>query len=188
MKKLNQKGFSVVEILIVIVVVGLLGAVGWLVYDRQSKNNDSSNKSQTSSTAPTDTTTKSETSGKALEIAALGIKVNDPDGRNLQVHTEKICAAECDTEDSYFIRDNNDAYFSRCEYPAGISILDASNIKDMTDIPDSDTAKHTKKIGNDYFYVFPGSHFQSPCDKLQDGDEQYEDGVRQYIVDNIVKI
>lgn len=32
----NQKGFSVVEILIIIVVVGLLGAVGWLVYDRQN--------------------------------------------------------------------------------------------------------------------------------------------------------
>lgn len=36
--KVNQKGFSVVEILIVIVVVGLLGAVGWFVYDRQSKD------------------------------------------------------------------------------------------------------------------------------------------------------
>lgn len=36
--KVNQKGFSVVEILIVIVVVGVLGAVGWLVYDRQSKD------------------------------------------------------------------------------------------------------------------------------------------------------
>jgi len=39
--KQNQKGFSVVEILIVIVVVGLIGTVGWLVYDRQkSKNNE----------------------------------------------------------------------------------------------------------------------------------------------------
>jgi len=39
--KVNQKGFSVVEILIVIVVVGLLGAVGWVVYDRQNSKNDS---------------------------------------------------------------------------------------------------------------------------------------------------
>jgi prepilin-type N-terminal cleavage/methylation domain-containing protein len=38
--KANQKGFSVVEILIVIVVVGLLGAVGWLVYDRQKSKTD----------------------------------------------------------------------------------------------------------------------------------------------------
>jgi prepilin-type N-terminal cleavage/methylation domain-containing protein len=34
--KVNQKGFSVVEILIVIVVIGLIGTVGWLVYDRQN--------------------------------------------------------------------------------------------------------------------------------------------------------
>jgi prepilin-type N-terminal cleavage/methylation domain-containing protein len=40
--KANQKGFSVVEILIVIVVVGLLGTVGWLVYDRQKNKTDSS--------------------------------------------------------------------------------------------------------------------------------------------------
>lgn len=39
--KVNQKGFSVVEILIVIVVVGLLGAVGLLVYDRQKSKTDS---------------------------------------------------------------------------------------------------------------------------------------------------
>jgi prepilin-type N-terminal cleavage/methylation domain-containing protein len=36
----NQKGFSVVEILIVIAVVGVLGAVGWLVYDRQKNKAD----------------------------------------------------------------------------------------------------------------------------------------------------
>lgn len=44
--KVNQKGFSVVEILVVIVVVGLLGAVGWLVYDRQKSETD--NKATTS--------------------------------------------------------------------------------------------------------------------------------------------
>lgn len=180
--KATQKGFSVVEVLIVIVIVGLLGVVGWLVYDKQSNNKDSDSSSQTN------TTSNSEKSSKALEISALGIKVNDPDGRNLQVHSEKICAAECDTEDSYFIRDNNDAYFDRCEYPAGISKLNESGIKDITDRPDSSIAKHTKKVGNDYFYVFPGSHSQAPCDALQDGDEQYEDSIRQYILDNIVKI
>jgi prepilin-type N-terminal cleavage/methylation domain-containing protein len=41
--KANQKGFSVVEILIVIVVVGLLGAVGWLVHDHQKSKTDDKN-------------------------------------------------------------------------------------------------------------------------------------------------
>lgn len=45
--KVNQKGFSVVEILIVIVVVGLLGAVSWLVYDRQNNKTDSSSNQTT---------------------------------------------------------------------------------------------------------------------------------------------
>lgn len=39
--KANQKGFSVVEILIVIVIVGLLGTVGWLVYSTQPDNSQS---------------------------------------------------------------------------------------------------------------------------------------------------
>lgn len=54
--KANQKGFGAVEILIVIVVVGLLGAVSWLVYDRQ--NNKPSDSTATTSTTKTETTPK----------------------------------------------------------------------------------------------------------------------------------
>lgn len=59
--KANQKGFSVVEILIVVVIIGLLGAVGWLVYNRQNSSNQSAGKSQSrqSSSAQTDTQTSS---------------------------------------------------------------------------------------------------------------------------------
>jgi type II secretory pathway pseudopilin PulG len=51
--KTNQKGFSVVEILIVGVVVGLFGAAGWLVYDRQNIKND--NRKASSQTTQTNT-------------------------------------------------------------------------------------------------------------------------------------
>jgi prepilin-type N-terminal cleavage/methylation domain-containing protein len=58
--KANQKGFSVVEVLIVIVVVGLLGAVGWLVYDRQkSKTNEQPKTTNTTKTSNTTSTTPS---------------------------------------------------------------------------------------------------------------------------------
>lgn len=40
MIKVNQKGFSVIEVLIVIVVIGLAGATGWLVYNRQNNKSD----------------------------------------------------------------------------------------------------------------------------------------------------
>jgi prepilin-type N-terminal cleavage/methylation domain-containing protein len=61
--KVNQKGFSVVEILIVIVVVGVLGAVGWLVYDRQKSKTDSKDMSTQNMNA------KSETPKKETEMA-----------------------------------------------------------------------------------------------------------------------
>ena len=38
MKK-NEKGFSVVEILIVLVVVSLIGGAGWYVYQNKNKAN-----------------------------------------------------------------------------------------------------------------------------------------------------
>ncbi len=47
--KANQKGFSVVEVLIVIAIVGLIGIVGWLVYDRQNGKEKDSNTVSTSS-------------------------------------------------------------------------------------------------------------------------------------------
>lgn len=58
MMKKNEKGFSMVEMLIVIVLVGLTGAVGWLVYDRQNNKKDTATPSVTQNTD--DTAKKSE--------------------------------------------------------------------------------------------------------------------------------
>lgn len=59
--KINHKGFSVVEILAVVAVVGLLGAVGWLVYDRQkNKDSNSQTTAQTSQQEQKKETTKEE--------------------------------------------------------------------------------------------------------------------------------
>lgn len=59
--KFNQKGFSAVLLLLVIVVVGLIGAVGWVVYDRQKNITDNGEPSpQTSQQEQTQATTKDE--------------------------------------------------------------------------------------------------------------------------------
>jgi hypothetical protein len=43
MNKLNQRGFSAVEAILILVIVGALGFIGWRVYDMQAdKSNDSS--------------------------------------------------------------------------------------------------------------------------------------------------
>ncbi len=176
--KTNQKGFSAVEVILVLVIVGLVAGFGWYVW--QSKNKDDS---KTANTTSNESSTSE--SGKSLAITALGIKVNDPEGRDLQMHAEKICAAECDTEDSYFIRDDNDGYFERCEYPAVVSKVSEDSVHYITEDANYATEHHIKKIGDSYYQVALG-HFQAPCDNLQDGDEDYEDGIRQYILDNMV--
>lgn len=64
----NQKGFSVIEGLIVIVVVGLFGAVGWLVYDRQNNKTDS--KSTTLQVSQQEVEKKEETPVQPAKINA----------------------------------------------------------------------------------------------------------------------
>lgn len=72
--KTHQKGFSAIEILVVVVILGLVGAVGWLVYDRQQSNSDT--KSEVSQTAEKETvkedaTPVDKTSQVVAEINAL---------------------------------------------------------------------------------------------------------------------
>lgn len=60
--KANQKGLSVVEVLIVIVIVGLIGAVGWLVYDRQKTKTSETSNPQTSTSQKAEKTQLSNNS------------------------------------------------------------------------------------------------------------------------------
>jgi hypothetical protein len=46
MKKLNNKGFGITVVLIIVVIVGLIGVAGWLVYDRQKDNTENSQTAQ----------------------------------------------------------------------------------------------------------------------------------------------
>lgn len=68
MKKLVQNGFSAVEVLIVIAVIGLVGGAGWLVYNRQNNQPDSNDSDKvsenvTDATADDATNTPESTEG-----------------------------------------------------------------------------------------------------------------------------
>ncbi len=54
--RLNQKGFSAVEILIVIVVITLIGFVGWRVYDSNQDTGEDTNTTQQENSEDTSTT------------------------------------------------------------------------------------------------------------------------------------
>ncbi len=70
--KVTQKGFSVVEVLVIVVAVGLIGTAGWLVYDRQNSNKDeaSSDIAQTLQSQPT-TQPEQKTQIKSDNIADI---------------------------------------------------------------------------------------------------------------------
>ncbi len=62
MKK-DQNGFSAIELILILVVVLLIGTVGWLVYDRQQSKND--NTAATTQTTQPATTNSDEDANKA---------------------------------------------------------------------------------------------------------------------------
>lgn len=51
----NQKGFTVVEALLIFIIVGILGGAGWYVYNSNQKTNDSLTKADSSSSETTST-------------------------------------------------------------------------------------------------------------------------------------
>jgi Tfp pilus assembly protein PilE len=85
----NQKGFSVVEGLLVFVIIGIIGGVGYYVYQSQQetkKSQDNSNKSSLEIDAEKkeDTTPVAK---KYFEIKELGVKFEQPDSlKDLYYH------------------------------------------------------------------------------------------------------
>ena len=60
MKNSNQKGFSAVEIVIVLVVLGLLGLAGWFVYGSMHKDSKASTTASSTNTTPSTTSDASK--------------------------------------------------------------------------------------------------------------------------------
>lgn len=98
----NQKGFSVVEILVVILLVGLIGTVGWFVYDRQQHK--SSNTSQTQEiTQQTEAPSEPE---KAKEFSATSFSLDTsrlPKGWTAPYNTRDLITLTSGNSDGCFI-------------------------------------------------------------------------------------
>lgn len=73
MKKLSQKGFTLVEGLLIIIALALVVGVGYYVYNTQKKNDNP--KSAVTATKQTKTAKSDSSQTKYLEIKELGIKV-----------------------------------------------------------------------------------------------------------------
>ena len=131
--KRNEKGFSVVEIIIVIVVVGQLGAVGWLVYDRQKTKTD--NKDTTIQTSQQeDKKEEIKDTEKVEQFIASSFSLDTnilPKGWTATNNTADVVTL---TSDGCFIEatKENDATLSSSKQEAGTQALLTANDKTGT--------------------------------------------------------
>lgn len=147
--KTYQKGFSLVEILVVIVVVGLIGVVGWRIYDMQNN------------TTPQPTTTQPITQQEVkkpslneeyLIVKEWGLQFRIPDDL---------------TDVRYVINDDTAAFFAkpadsavkyrtdyelfendRAVYATGILYRSTDRTKQFTD-----EVREGKKLGEYFYYT-----------------------------------
>jgi|SRR3989344_6256642 len=87
--KNNESGFSAVEVILVIIIVALLGIVGWFVYKNQNKTTTPSTTANTTTSTPTETTTT--TNAKYITVLTSRnnkFSIGIPDGWTVTNDTE----------------------------------------------------------------------------------------------------
>lgn len=183
--KTNQKGFSVVEVLIVVVIVGLIGTVGWFVYDRQkSKNNEqpvTQNSQQNQETIKQET--KADANEGYLVVKEWGLRFKMPSNITdvqYRVYGDTVAFYAKPTGSAVAYRSDYEAIYSdeatygknNPKYAKGTLYRSAESSKDKVG-----TKIEGKKIGNYYYYTahafsslstgagFQGLYFDTDCDK-----------------------
>jgi len=82
MKK-NQKGFSTVEVLLIVVIVGMLGGIGYYVWHAQKQTDDTLNSTgKTSQNIPSAVQPKSSTNSTIFKFSNLGVQFTLPSSIN----------------------------------------------------------------------------------------------------------
>jgi len=126
--KQNESGFSAVEVVLVLIIVVLLGVVGWFVYKNQKKTSPSTT-TTTSTTTPTSTKTTTtpapiSTQPKdqnVVKLQELGIQITVPDTlKDLTYSSKKSTGNEySDSTLAYFSTQALTAKDSRCSSSGG---------------------------------------------------------------------
>lgn len=155
--KVNQKGFSAVEILVTVVVVGLLGAVGWLVYDRQKSNtSETSNtlaSTQKKEEVPKQNTKKTDFNEGYVVVKEWGLRFKTPSGlTNVRytIHDDTAAFyAKPTGSNVQYISDYDKYEDGNFSYATGVLYRSTSSTKPF----DGDETREGKKVGNYYYYT-----------------------------------
>jgi type II secretory pathway pseudopilin PulG len=156
--KNNQKGFGVVEILVVIVVIGLLGTVGWLVYNRQKTKTTEYPTSQTNTIeqkeeATAEPTNKTDPNGGYFVVKEWGLRFKAPSGLTdirYTIHGDTLAFFAKPTGTDVQYRTDYDKYADGLsEYAIGNLYRSTNSTKPFA----GDMIKEGKKVGPYYYYT-----------------------------------
>jgi len=127
--KNSQSGFSLLEGLLILVILGIVGGVGWLVYDRQSKNKaDNPQSNQTQQSDNNQTETKKEQS-KTYTDSFSGYSFEYPSDWQLSTKEDKGYfdqRAEKLTTYNIVTVKSPDAKVQETEGPGGFQVLEGA--------------------------------------------------------------
>lgn len=91
MKKLNSKGFSAVEVLLVMLIVAVLGGIGYYIYQARNKTDVSSSTAKTeNSTQAAEKDEQAQSKEEAKTTVAIkdwNVKITQPTGETVVVST-----------------------------------------------------------------------------------------------------
>lgn len=114
MKK-YQQGFSAVELILIIVVLGLVVAVGWLVYDRQdSKDTETNDESSSEVEQKTEQETTAQSASYQLPEGWLETTCDSVDSKAVLASPNSDVALDCDDRTNSILVSMYDAGKEAC--------------------------------------------------------------------------
>lgn len=119
-----------------------------------------------------------------LSIIEADLVIQDSAGRALDYKVEPIMLASGEAK-RYLIRDNNESYFNRCEYPVAIWPVETLAAEAIMDGTDENLKAQHKQIGEQWYRVWLGTYWQSDCAGATDEDDAYIEELQTYILENL---
>jgi len=119
-----------------------------------------------------------------LAITESSLSVQDPAMRGLSYKVEPINLPSGMSK-RYLIRDNNESYFNRCEYPVAIWPVDTAIAEAIMHGSDTALKEQHRQIHDQWYRVWLGTYWQSECAGATDEDDKYIEDLQKYVLENM---